>query len=286
MSAVATRGEADESLGRFRRLTGVTIVATLVLVLIGGIVRVSDSGLGCGPGGQRHARLAALRGRRGARGLLGVDHRVLAPDRRDRGGGADPRHVRDRRGGACATARGSCCGSVAAGVLVLAQAGARRPDRRGGPPRVPRGRPPRPRDAPARPADRPAARRQPADRAGRRHRAGCARRRSPRACWCWRRSSPAASSPAPRARASPREPVLGAHTACGEQFPGCLDRFMPFGEDRLVDIQLTHRGADVPGRDRRARDDRDGAAPGRAPAGVLGRLAAARRPDRPWASRT
>ena len=39
----------------------------------------------------------------------------------------------------------------------------------------------------------------------------------------------------------PSEPVLGAHTACGEQFPGCLNRFMPFGEDRLVDIQLTHR---------------------------------------------
>ena len=40
---------------------------------------------------------------------------------------------------------------------------------------------------------------------------------------------------------TPSEPVLGAHTACGEQFPACLDRFMPFGEDRLVDIQLTHR---------------------------------------------
>ena len=39
----------------------------------------------------------------------------------------------------------------------------------------------------------------------------------------------------------PSEPVLGAHTACGEQFPTCLDRFMPFDEGRLVDIQLTHR---------------------------------------------
>jgi len=39
----------------------------------------------------------------------------------------------------------------------------------------------------------------------------------------------------------PSEPVVGAHTACGEQFPACLDRFMPFGVDRLVDIQLTHR---------------------------------------------
>jgi heme A synthase len=37
------------------------------------------------------------------------------------------------------------------------------------------------------------------------------------------------------------EPVVGAHLACGEQFPTCLDRFMPFGIDRLVDIHLTHR---------------------------------------------
>ena len=48
MSAVAARGDADE-LSRFRRLVTVTIVATFVLILIGGIVRVSDSGLGCGP---------------------------------------------------------------------------------------------------------------------------------------------------------------------------------------------------------------------------------------------
>jgi cytochrome c oxidase assembly protein subunit 15 len=40
---------------------------------------------------------------------------------------------------------------------------------------------------------------------------------------------------------TPSEPVLGAHTACGEQFPTCLNRFMPFDEGRLVDIQLTHR---------------------------------------------
>jgi len=37
----------------------------------------------------------------------------------------------------------------------------------------------------------------------------------------------------------------GAHLACGEgidAFPGCLDgRVLPFGESRLTDIQLTHR---------------------------------------------
>jgi heme a synthase len=34
----------------------------------------------------------------------------------------------------------------------------------------------------------------------------------------------------------------GAHLACGEQFPGCLGGVLPFGEHgRLVDIHLTHR---------------------------------------------
>jgi heme A synthase len=43
----AGRGELD----RFRRLIDVTILATFLLVVIGGVVRVSDSGLGCGPAG-------------------------------------------------------------------------------------------------------------------------------------------------------------------------------------------------------------------------------------------
>jgi heme a synthase len=40
---------------------------------------------------------------------------------------------------------------------------------------------------------------------------------------------------------TPNQPVLGAHLACGEQFPTCLDEFMPFQYGRLVDIHLTHR---------------------------------------------
>ncbi|MDP8907804.1 MAG: COX15/CtaA family protein, partial [Chloroflexota bacterium] len=35
----------------FRRLAAVTAGATLVLIVLGGIVRLSDSGLGCGPAG-------------------------------------------------------------------------------------------------------------------------------------------------------------------------------------------------------------------------------------------
>lgn len=33
----------------------------------------------------------------------------------------------------------------------------------------------------------------------------------------------------------------GAHHACGRQFPGCNGEFLPFGSSRLVDIHLTHR---------------------------------------------
>jgi heme A synthase len=40
---------------------------------------------------------------------------------------------------------------------------------------------------------------------------------------------------------TPDQPVIGAHLACGQEFPTCLGRFMPFGSGRLVDIQLTHR---------------------------------------------
>src|SRR3954470_18722171 len=48
--ASAPRGEANELL-RFRRLLTATILATFALIVVGGIVRVSDSGLGCGPEG-------------------------------------------------------------------------------------------------------------------------------------------------------------------------------------------------------------------------------------------
>jgi heme A synthase len=40
-----------EALRRFRRLADLTAVVTFLLIVVGGIVRVSQSGLGCGPGG-------------------------------------------------------------------------------------------------------------------------------------------------------------------------------------------------------------------------------------------
>lgn len=38
-----------------------------------------------------------------------------------------------------------------------------------------------------------------------------------------------------------RAQTVGAHYACGEQFPGCNGSFMPFGQGQLVDIHLLHR---------------------------------------------
>ena len=49
-------------LRRFRRLADLTALATFALIVVGGIVRVSESGLGCGPGGSGHRGLAALQG--------------------------------------------------------------------------------------------------------------------------------------------------------------------------------------------------------------------------------
>ncbi|HEX2358448.1 MAG TPA: COX15/CtaA family protein [Solirubrobacterales bacterium] len=50
--AGSTAGDSGgDALRRFRRLADLTIVATFGLILLGGIVRVSESGLGCGPGG-------------------------------------------------------------------------------------------------------------------------------------------------------------------------------------------------------------------------------------------
>jgi heme A synthase len=37
------------------------------------------------------------------------------------------------------------------------------------------------------------------------------------------------------------EPNPAVHTACGDDFPGCSGEFMPFGRGRELDIHLTHR---------------------------------------------
>ncbi len=238
MSPAAPRGDAD-SLSRFRRLTGATIVATFVLILIGGIVRVSDSGLGCGPAGSGTQGWPLCEGgvvpASSSESIIEFSHRIAATVVAVLILGMVwvawrqlPSHRRIVRG------------SVAAGILVLAQAGL-------GGLTVEEGL----------------------------HEylvaahLGLAMLLLGLLIALRRVASPAAA-PVDGSRAlrtlavtasvlvlativagglvagtegegKPTEPVLGAHTACGEQFPGCLDRFMPFGEGRLVDIQLTHR---------------------------------------------
>src|SRR5919198_4124686 len=44
-------GGGGEQLRRFRHLADLTALVTFLLIIVGGVVRVSESGLGCGPGG-------------------------------------------------------------------------------------------------------------------------------------------------------------------------------------------------------------------------------------------
>ena len=55
---------------------------------------------------------------------------------------------------------------------------------------------------------------------------------------------------------TPNQPVLGAHLACGEQFPTCLDKFMPFPVRTARRHPAHPPAAHVPDHHRGARDDR------------------------------
>ena len=242
MRLAPARGSRD-ALDRFRRLVNLTIVATFVLILIGGWVRVSDSGLGCGPPGSgTHGWplcdgqvLPFLEGstliefsHRIAAGVVGILI-LLIVWRALRSLGEHRWLVR---------------GSVAAGVLVLAQAalggatvennlhevlvathlglamlllalliGLRR--------------------FAAEPEEAPV----------------------PDGATRGLRTVAVVASVLVLATivaggyvaGTEEEGVHGstvvnaAHLACGKEFPTCLDSFMPFGVSRLTDIHLTHR---------------------------------------------
>jgi heme A synthase len=240
MHRVASRGEADE-LVRFRRLLNATIAATFALIVIGGVVRVSDSGLGCGAQGSGTHGWPLCGGRvlpfLQEHQVIEFSHRltatlvvvlivVLALQAF--------RRLRDHRW--------LVRGTIAAGVLVLAQAGLggltvehglhtalvaahlglamlllglliilRRL---------------------ALPADRAAA----ID-------GSRALRATAAATTILLFATIVAGGyvAGTEGEGTPDQPVLGAHLACGEQFPTCLNKFMPFQYGRLVDIQLTHR---------------------------------------------
>jgi len=231
----------EASLSRFRRLTTATIVATFILVLIGGIVRVSDSGLGCGAAGSGTHGWPLCEGgvipAASAESVIEYSHRITA--------GIVAvmialmawrawRELRDRR----LIVRGS----IAAGLLVLVQAGL------GG----------------------VTVEENLEEWLVAAH-LGLAMLLLGLLLILRRQASEpqaVASSGSPALKAfsvvaatlvlgtivagglvagteghgRADQPELGAHTACGQQFPGCIDQgLMPFGVDRLVDIQLTHR---------------------------------------------
>ena len=220
--ASAPRGEANE-LRRFRRLLNATLLATFALIVIGGVVRVSDSGLGCGPEGSGTHGWPLCGGRvlpfLQEHQIIEFSHRVVATVvvlliialaivafRR----------LREHRW--------LVRGVVAAAILVIAQAGL-------GGLTVEHGL-------------------EPAFVAAHLGLAMLllglliALRRLAQGD---ERAAPLVVSPAGGVVAGTEEegttaaPVVGAHLACGTEFPTCLGKFMPFSYGKMVDIQLTHR---------------------------------------------
>jgi len=245
MSAVAARGEADE-LSRFRRLVTYTIVATFALILIGGVVRVSDSGLGCGAEGSGTHGWPLCEGgvlpADSAESVVEFTHRVAATVVVLLIALLAFKAFRRLR-----SHRLLVRGSVAAGVLVLAQAAL-------GGLTVEKGL---------------------EDELVAAH-LGLAMLLLGLMFWLRRGAETTAPPPAESVRGlrpltfvtaglvlativaggyvagteyhgTPDQPLVGAHSACGtgwntSQFPGCNGQgWLSFGQSRLADIQLTHR---------------------------------------------
>jgi heme A synthase len=238
MIRVAARGEADE-LRRFRRLVTATILATFALILIGGAVRVSDSGLGCGAAGSGTHGWPLCEGgvvpNTDANAIVEFSHRLAATIVVVLIAALALLAWRRLR-----AHRWLVRGSIAAGVLVLAQAvlggitvendlheylvaahlglamlllGLLLVLRR---------------------AAEPDVERLEASRALR-----VLATTSVALVLCTIVAGGVVAGTEGEGTAN--EPIVGAHLACGQEFPGCLGGFMPFGQGRLVDIQLTHR---------------------------------------------
>lgn len=233
------------ALDRFRRLVNVTIVATFVLILIGGVVRVSDSGLGCGPAGSGTEGWPLCEGRvlpfLETAAIVEFSHRVAATIVAVLIAALIWVALRQLR-----EHRWLVRGSIATGVLVLAQAGlggltvendlhealvaahlglamlmlgALLALRR------------------AAVGDQPA---EPAGQSG--GGSGWLRRLAFASVGLTLATIVAGGYVAgTEGEGRAGEPVLGAHLACGDQFPACNGELMPFGTHRMVDIQLTHR---------------------------------------------
>jgi heme A synthase len=227
----------------YRRLVLATIAATFLLIIIGGIVRVSDSGLGCGPAnsgfhGWPFCNGALIPGldintiieysHRTVAGIVGLMMIALAvlAWRRDRGNRALVR------------------ATIAAALLVIAQGllGAATVEND-------------------------------LDETLVAAHLGLAMALLALLIYIWRASNPANVGAEPANGGRGFRPLAvaacglalcaivaggymagtqnygradyqlgdGAHHACGKEFPTCNGSFLPFGDTRLVDIHLTHR---------------------------------------------
>ena len=239
MLLVPARGRAGH-LARFRRLLIAAITSTFLLTVIGGVVRVSESGLGCGAAGSGTEGWPLCGGQvlpgLEAHAVVEFSHRVAATVVVVLIGAMTflaLRRLRDRRW--------LVRGSIAAAVLVLAQAAL-------GGLTVEHGL---------------------AEALVAAH-LGVAMLLLALLLTMHRltaeeHSAPVSASFALKAASAAAVVLLlttivagglvagteregtgavgheGAHLACGREFPTCLDGFMPFGTNRLVDIQLTHR---------------------------------------------
>jgi heme A synthase len=255
MNGPRAGGGGSEQLRRFRLFADLTVVATFALIVLGGIVRVSESGLGCGLGGSGTEGWPLCNGEavpffHNTEVIVEFSHRALA---------AIVtalivllvwtayRHLREMRWPLRA--------SAAAGVLVLVQAGL------GG----------------------LTVEKSLAEELVAAH-LGLAMILIGLLLWIAVRAraelaaaepSSSAPDPAPSGPVRGLKPfvaasavlllcaivaggyvagteeegvggtgtnIAGAHMACGEQFPSCLNQGVaPFGESRLSDIHLTHR---------------------------------------------
>jgi heme A synthase len=218
----------------FKRLALATAISTFVLIIVGGIVRVSDSGLGCGPGGSGFHGWPFCNGDV----VPGVDlnhiveytHRVLA--------GAVSLMILTLVVMAWRRHRQFLGVTVALMLLILAQAGL------GG-----------------------ATVEENLDEALVAAHLGLAMFLLGGLLYLWRGAEGVRpESGGPRVLAIAASAAVfctvvaggymagtqnygrpdyqlgdGAHHACGKEFPSCNGDFMPFGQSRLVDIHLTHR---------------------------------------------
>ncbi|HEX3561574.1 MAG TPA: COX15/CtaA family protein [Solirubrobacterales bacterium] len=241
-------GGGGAGLRRFRRLANLTSLVTFLLIIVGGVVRVSSSGLGCGPGGSGTKGWPLCGGQ--VIPLVGDENRVIEFSHRFLATVVVVliallcwqayRNLRNRTW--------ALRGSLIAGVLVLAQAGL------GG----------------------LTVEHSLAEELVAAH-LGTAMVLLALLLWLGAKahsevgaeSGAAMTSPVrglkpfaataavlllcaivaggymagteERGTAEVGPNVAGAHMACGKDFPTCGSSFLPFGNNRLTDIHLTHR---------------------------------------------